>query len=397
MKKLTLLFCLFISTHIHAQELITKESLLNNKDISWVGEYIVKMPFDLNTDQIDTVNINYNKFLSAIKDVDFYWEYRAMDVYPNKYFNNLNLNYFKNDFRKRMDVKQSFAAYLMESVKKNKLTVYKDSELKEAYTKEEIKNLGNSIDTIVTFDPETFEEKLQVVVNELNLNDFTELAALVYVYFNQKTYSWHLVCKSVAPRYKRYDRDGIFIASLPIFWMPVYNYKSKIDYTLAQYTYANETSLGIAFEDDGINKKTDSEQLKNAENYEKCNEKMFDYIRNNAAKQEIYNTIDDDYTTKFSSDEVKNIGSSIDTIITFDSETFKEIVNVLVNKTDASHVKKIRFNQIWYWDNKERRLKMTALGFAPIINRYDGDGNLLNIGPMFWKKTYKGKDNSLKK
>jgi hypothetical protein len=396
MKKLTLFFCLLISPLIHAQELITKESLLNNKDISWLGEYLVKMPFDLNTDQIDTVNINYNKFLSAIKDVDFYWECRAMDVYPDKYFNNLNLNYFKNDFRKRMDVKQSFAAYLVESVKKNKITVYKDSELKEAYSKEEVTNLGNSIDTLITFDAETFEEKLSVVVLEPNPNNFLELGAHVYVYYNQKTFSWHLVCKSVSIVLKRFDALGNMLGDAPLFWMPVYNYSSTLDYTQPQFTYANKTAMGITFLEDKEDKKgikTALTQLKSAESFEKCNERMIEQIRNNPTKHEIYIT-DDNYTSKLTLEEVKNIGVSSDSLFVLNPETFEEIVQVVESKLDVKNLKKIRFNQLWYWDNKEKKLKMSALGFAPIVNQYDRNtGDFLYSGPIFWKKTYEGKDN----
>ncbi len=386
---------------LQAQEVITKEALLNNKDITWVGEYIIKMPFDLNVDKVQ-IGEDYNNRL-LLELLSYYWEHQVHEIYNYEYQKSLNLLRFRNDYLKRMDLKLGFSAFLVETVKNNLLTVYKDSDLKEAYSKEEIKNFGDYSDTIIILNSKTQEKEELINKVKLNVIDCRELGAKIYIYYNQKTFSWHLVCKSITIYINRYSNDNI--DEVPLFWLPVYNYDSKLDYTQPQFTYTNKTTIGIKFLDDIENEnllndsplpqKSIFTQLKNSISFEKCNENMFEHIRNNASYHEIHNVFDDDYTTKLTTDEKKSVHTYIDSVFSKDPVTSKEIVNLVTKKLDASWIKILRFNQIWYWDNQEKKIKMTPLGFAPIVSRYDKKGNFLNSGILFWKKTYLGKDGSV--
>lgn len=92
----------------------------------------------------------------------------------------------------------------------------------------------------------------------------------------------------------------------------------------------------------------------------------------------------DEFTTPMTQEEMNQIGSEVDTIITFDPETFQEIVQVVVNELDPKDVKQYRLKEVWFFDEETSQLEVRILGIAPIIDRYDNNGNYLNSGPMFW-------------
>lgn len=99
---------------------------------------------------------------------------------------------------------------------------------------------------------------------------------------------------------------------------------------------------------------------------------------------QVYSVYDDEFTTPLTQEEMQTLGSSVDTIITFDPETFQEIVQVVVNELNPEDVKQYRLKEVWFFDEEASNLSVRILGLAPIINRYDDNGNFLNSGPMFW-------------
>lgn len=98
----------------------------------------------------------------------------------------------------------------------------------------------------------------------------------------------------------------------------------------------------------------------------------------------LYHTFDDEFSQAMTQDEMQNIGSSVDTIITFDPETFEEIVQVVVNDLNPEDIKKYRLKEVYFFDEETSTMGVRILGIAPIIDRVDDNGNFLNSGPMFW-------------
>lgn len=107
----------------------------------------------------------------------------------------------------------------------------------------------------------------------------------------------------------------------------------------------------------------------------------------NAAKEgdiTLYHAYKDDFEMAMTQEEMQNIGNSVDTIITFDPETFEEIVQEVVNELNPADIKKYRMKEVWFFDEERSELDVRILGIAPIIDRVDDNGNFLNSGPMFW-------------
>lgn len=123
-------------------------------------------------------------------------------------------------------------------------------------------------------------------------------------------------------------------------------------------------------------------------NHTFVNEKAFfiDLILDAAKKADInlYHVFDDEFTQPMTIEERLSIGTSTDTIITFNPDDFSEEVQVVTNELDPTDVKKYRVKEVWFFDEETSSMDVRILGIAPIIDRYDDNGNFLNSGPMFW-------------
>jgi len=106
-----------------------------------------------------------------------------------------------------------------------------------------------------------------------------------------------------------------------------------------------------------------------------------------AAKEEkikLYSTIDDKFTEALDKNEASTIGVSVDTIITFDPETFEEQMKVVRNELNWEDIKRFRIKEVWFFDEETSTMQVRILGIAPLREVYDGQGNFKYEQPMFW-------------
>ena len=113
---------------------------------------------------------------------------------------------------------------------------------------------------------------------------------------------------------------------------------------------------------------------------------FFSILMDAAIKNEItvYSTEDDKFTQPLTPDEVASKGASIDTVITFDPETYEEQIQVVRNELNPEDVKRFRLKEIWFFDEETSTMEVRILGIAPLIDVTDNNGNFLYEQPMFW-------------
>jgi gliding motility associated protien GldN len=97
-----------------------------------------------------------------------------------------------------------------------------------------------------------------------------------------------------------------------------------------------------------------------------------------------YSTEDDKFSSKLTPDEVATMGATIDTVITFDPETYEEQIQVVRNDINPEDVKRFRMKEVWFFDEETSTLQVRILGIAPLIDKNDENGNFLYEKPMFW-------------
>ena len=113
---------------------------------------------------------------------------------------------------------------------------------------------------------------------------------------------------------------------------------------------------------------------------------FFKIINDSAIKGEInaYSTEDDKFSKLLTKDEVATMGASVDTIVTFDPETYEEKRQIVRNEINWENVKQFRVKEIWFFDKESSTLQVRILGMAPLIDEYDDNGNFKFTRPMYW-------------
>ncbi len=98
----------------------------------------------------------------------------------------------------------------------------------------------------------------------------------------------------------------------------------------------------------------------------------------------VYSTEDDKFSAKLEPDEVASMGANVDTVITFDPETYEEQIQIVRNDLNPEDVKRFRIKEVWFFDEQTSTMQVRILGIAPLIDVKDDNGNFRYEKPMFW-------------
>ena len=109
---------------------------------------------------------------------------------------------------------------LLDAANSGEITVYSswNDKFSVPLSKEEIKILTSSTDTIPVIDPITFIETNTVVTNNMNPEDITKYRIKEVWFFNSETSTLGVRILGIAPIVKRYDDNGIVLNEGPLFW-----------------------------------------------------------------------------------------------------------------------------------------------------------------------------------
>lgn len=222
-------------------------------------------------------------------------------------------------------------------------------------------------DTVITFNPETYEEVMKIVrarydpYREVKTWRVREILA-----YNKKTASWAAQVEAVAPMRIIRNPDGDSIDIKPVFWFPVDNKSMKLsnnNVVWAKNIKSRQESN--YYHIDG------GQPVKISEGFQNPIEHQLKVFGMDT-KTPFYDYLNDKQLTF---PERTGMLSRVDTIVTFDPETYEEKVMVVRNDFNASSVTKIRLIHQWYWDEKRNRLAIVAdaVGMMRDVKGYDGD------------------------
>lgn len=383
MRKLFFLITVSFFTSAKAQENITLERLIADENIIWAAEYTANIPFNiipelLNHDrQVYEVTTSGNYRVSDISS-----DYRDFIWVDNIAFVQLkDIQTPKSPYATML----RFEDYFLEAAENNNGDFYKDADLKKRLTKEEIQTSLLLIDTIITYDPITWKEEIKVIQNELDQYNVKFSRVKFYIYYDKKINTWKLTVKSIAPVISRYDNNGEFLYYKTLFWLPVYSYDDQQDYARKNITKAQRTTIHISPDSATAAKRKEYAprvvKLASA-SLDDCLQYMLDDLEKNPEKHTILNTIAD----KLSNEEIKEIGISVDTAITYDPVTFETKFEVVIIKPDVKDINQLRFTVDWYWDDKTKKLKTTCIYFYPVRDIFNDSGEYKYSQPMYMEQ-----------
>lgn len=145
-----------------------------------------------------------------IREGDVYWEKRIWRVL---------------DVREKMNKpfvypEAPFINILLDAAQKGEITVYSgiDDKFSMPLSEEETRTMGVSTDSVMAFDPVTFEPKLVITRNVLNWEDVKRFRLKEVWFFDEETSTMKVRILGIAPLREVYDDQGNFKYEQPMFW-----------------------------------------------------------------------------------------------------------------------------------------------------------------------------------
>lgn len=174
------------------------------------GEPLKDQPLD----DITEKRITFEKRVlpyDHVREADIFWEKRIWRVIDTREKMNLPFRYPDRPFFK----------ILLEAARNGEMTVYStiDDKFTTPLKPEEVAQMGVEVDTIPVFDPETYEETIKVVTNEINADDIKRFRIKEVWFFDEETSTLQVRILGIAPLRDIFDDNGNFLYEQPMFWV----------------------------------------------------------------------------------------------------------------------------------------------------------------------------------
>ncbi|MEM1123132.1 MAG: gliding motility protein GldN [Bacteroidota bacterium] len=145
-----------------------------------------------------------------VREADIFWEKRIWRVLDVREKLNLPFGY----------PEKPFFSILMKAAEEGEITVYGTEDDKFSYplAPDEVASMGATVDTIIAFDPETYEEEITIVRNDLNPEDIKQFRLKEIWFFDEESSTLQVRVLGIAPLKDEYDENGNYKYTTPLFW-----------------------------------------------------------------------------------------------------------------------------------------------------------------------------------
>ena len=177
-----------------------------------------------------------------IRESDIFWEKRVWRVIDVREKMNLPFAYPEEPFFK----------ILSDAASKGDLPVYTTDEdgakFKKRMSTDDVLSQLSKTDTVVTFDPETYEEKVAIVRNDVNWENVKRFRIKEIWYFDKETSTLNVRILGIAPMIDVTDNEGNFRFEKPMFWV-YYPQAREMFARHRVFTLGGNTNATISWED----------------------------------------------------------------------------------------------------------------------------------------------------
>lgn len=145
-----------------------------------------------------------------VREADLFWEKRIWRVL---------------DIREKMNRPFSypeapFFSLMVDGVESGDLTPYGDEKFTQKLTSQDLTNLLFSIDTTFVTNPDTYEDEMTIVQNEINFEDIKRFRIKEIWFFDEESSTLKVRILGLAPIKDVYDQNtGDFLFEQPLFWV----------------------------------------------------------------------------------------------------------------------------------------------------------------------------------
>ena len=144
-----------------------------------------------------------------IREADIAWEkriWRVIDVREK-----MNLHFLNQE--------KPFLHLLKDAALNGDITVFNDDEFSDKLEPEEVLGRFVRMDTTLVYDPDTYEEIVEVTRNDLDYNDIKKYRVKELWFYDEETSTMRVRILGMAPIKDEYDENGYFKYAAPMFWI----------------------------------------------------------------------------------------------------------------------------------------------------------------------------------
>ena len=238
-----------------------------------------------------------------------------------------------------------------------------------------------SIDSITVIDPVTTMEYNRVVYNDPDARAIIGVWVKQLLFYHEKSAEFDIYTVAFAPDFAVFTNSepAVYLYSRTPYWfrMPPWSPKSN----------ARQPDL----QDPDITWACRMTTLKNMPSLEKVQpfkdfkppimQQLLDRFRRDPA----YQVTETQNGAPIPFENREGLIVQTDSVLTFDPETYEEKPQVLRTELTGYHIKHVCLSQDWFWDEKKQQLIIRLHAFAPMLERYDSNGDFFYWRALFWR------------
>ncbi len=295
------------------------------------------------------------------------WLYNLEDEQP-KIKNQRNPRLLKIVNNKRYNSIDDFLGKTIRlAIENEEMTIYKNKACNNPFTNKEAINVldTRSVDTVMILDAENHEENIKYIanINTLFPNASTTYELVQEWNYNDKSNQLEMSLKSVNIYYSTKNRNNK-VSENHLFSFKTNDLPNVTQIDILNnpnVIWAKEIRYNGTFESQNL-----MDKLLSKTHFK--NNLVFDFIMDK----------------KIDNVEIKEIQTSIDTVITFDPSTFQEEIKIVKSELKKADIKSFQVIQDIYFDTEKNQLRTKLYAIAPLRGHYDAAGNLKFSQPIFW-------------
>lgn len=322
------------------------DDILKDPNVSWAATFESELDFRLSSPR-ETSTIQLTKFLQ-----------------PEPICNHFNSDNW-------------LARWILDEMKAGKYQIYDDPSLSIIVSHSTLMNKISAIDTVITFDPNSYEERVQVIRNDISENDIVGFRAHQVIYYDKKQGGFNTQLLALAPMIKQTDPTGKIIGEIPLAWLAMGGQASKnLNLDSPDVTWA---ALVIDKKGLFLNEKL---TVRKDERKKSFAEMLFQAAF--SMKHPVRESVEYGCGNLLTKKELESMGSAVDTVITFDPATYKETMQIVRNELAPADVKTASLVQEWYYDNRRKMLANRLKAVGPMVDKSDENGNFIYTKILYY-------------
>jgi|GEM_PF-2867033 len=270
------------------------------------------------------------------------------------------------------------AHWILKEMIAGRYKAYQDPGLSILVTHTTLVNKVSTIDTVITFDPNSYEERIQVIRNDINPDDIPAFRAQQVIYYDKKSGNFKTQLLALAPMVSLTNPSGVVVGKMPLAWLAMEGS------TATSLNLQNPDITWAALLNDKANN-LEIGKLKVVKDEWKTSIAQQLFVEAKNTKHQVESSKGFGCGKLLSKKDIENIHNAIDTVITFDPVTLVETMQVIKNEFNPAELRKVRLVQEWYFDDRKKVLVTKLKAVAPLMEDFNESRNTKqNAWPMYF-------------